>query len=78
MGVFGRSIVRMCKRPEYLLDKFAVKANRPELSAKLSSYIKARRAFTDLIEKYEVFSPKAASVEQAAEMVGLRTPKRVR
>jgi hypothetical protein len=73
--MYHRSIVRKCRPADLLLDKFALKIGKPELSQQLSKYITARKAFIDLIEKYEVFAPKAASVEQAAKMVGLNLPK---
>ena len=64
-----------CSREsELLLNKFAAKVNRPEISAMLANYINARKSFCDLIDKYEIFSNKTKSVEEAAKLVGLRPP----
>jgi hypothetical protein len=63
------------KKSELLLSKFAAKENRPEINAMFANYIGARKVFCDLIDKYEIFSDKTKSVEDAAKLVGLRPPK---
>jgi len=42
----------------------------------VDDYEKAKRAFDNLIEKYDVFLPKEKSVEYAARIVGLKVPDR--
>ena len=70
---------RLCAAPvpqsSLLLDQFAKKTNRPEISAKLAEYIEAKSQFDGLIDRYEIFAAKQVSTADAARMVGLQLPK---
>jgi hypothetical protein len=64
----------LCSKRDLFLDRFAFKTGRSEISEALTEYMASRDAFCALINKYEVFSTKEASVEQTARMVGLQVP----
>ena len=67
---------RLCvARADLLLEQFARRSGKAQLSAQLAEYMQAKKEFDDLIEKYEIFSAKEKSVEDAAKLVGLHVPK---
>ena len=45
------------------------------IEGKLREYMKAKTIYDSLLSKYDVFKQKEKSVEYAASVVGLRTPK---
>jgi len=49
--------------------------NRFSLGDKLEAYLNAKNKYTILLSKYDVFKDKEKSVEYAANVVGLQTPR---
>lgn len=76
MGILLRSFSRHCRPRDLILDIFAARISRPEISEKLTEYINAKNEFRALIKKYDVFCDKSKSVDDAAKLVGLRVPKK--
>jgi hypothetical protein len=71
--MFVRSI--RPRKDELHLARYAKSHTRPELKTYLDAYVQRREEFVALIEKYEIFTPKGVTVEDAARMVGLALPK---
>ena len=63
------------KNHDLLLNEFARRHESQLLACQLSAYTRAKEEFDNLIEKYQIFAPKEASVAEAAKLVGLQLPK---
>jgi len=55
----------------------SILTNSSKIESKLRFYLDAKQKYDKLLCSYDVFKDKAKSIDQAAQMVGLRLPRTV-